>query len=260
MTQHADIFITNIEKDTTQNKFYRKVVYTTDRQQIVLMSIKPKEDVEFEIHPENDQFIRIEKGSGVLYVGPKKESKYELTDGVATIIPAGTWHQIVNTSSTDDLKLYTLYSPPHHPRDEVQINRPVQCHNEQAGGSCGDEDCDKPCNTNCKSSKMVRMNGGSCGDENCDKPCNTNCKSCGMPRMNGGLCGSCGMMGGSCGIPQMNGGSCGDEDCDKPCNTNTNCKSCGMPRMKGGSCGSCGMNGGSHRRSYLKYTRGNFMY
>ena len=241
MMQHADIFITNIEKDTIQNKFYRKVVYTTDRQQIVLMSIKPKEDVEFEIHPDNDQFIRIEKGSGILYVGPKKESRYELTDGVATIIPAGTWHQIVNTSSTDDLKLYTIYAPPHHPRDEVQIDRPKQCHNKQIG-SCGNEDCDKPCDTTCKFSKMARMNGGSCGDEDCDKPCDTNknCKLCGMPR--------------------MYGGSCGDEDCYKPCDTNTNCKLCGMPRMNGGFCRSCGMNGGNHRQSYFKYTKGKFMY
>ncbi|XWV25759.1 maninose-6P isomerase [Tupanvirus soda lake] len=132
MAEHANIFITNIEKDTQQNNFYRKVLYTAGNVQIVLMSIKPKEDIEYEIHPDNDQFIRIEKGNGMLLVGPKRESKYELFDGVAIVIPAGTWHQIINTSNTEDLKLYTIYAPPHHPRDKVEINKPKQC-----GGSCG---------------------------------------------------------------------------------------------------------------------------
>jgi len=136
MASHTDIFIANIDKETIQNKFFRKVLYTTERQQIVLMSIKPQEDIPFEIHPNNDQFIRIEKGSGVLYIGPKKESNYELSDGVAMIIPAGTWHQVINTSNTDDLKLYTIYSPPHHPPDTVDINRPDKCHNIQGGTCC----------------------------------------------------------------------------------------------------------------------------
>jgi mannose-6-phosphate isomerase-like protein (cupin superfamily) len=133
MGEHANIFIANIEKDTIQNKFYRKVLYTTNLQQMVLMSVKPKEDISFEIHSNNDQFIRIEKGLGILYIGPKKESSYKLSDGVAVTIPANTWHQIVNTSDTDDLKLYTIYSPPHYPPDKIDINRPDQCHNMQGG-------------------------------------------------------------------------------------------------------------------------------
>jgi mannose-6-phosphate isomerase-like protein (cupin superfamily) len=125
-TTYGDIYIINIENETIGNKFFRKVLYTSGNQQLVVMSIKPKEDIPFEIHPNNDQFIRIEKGEGMLYTGPNKESKYELSDGVAFIVPANTWHQVVNTSETNDLKLYTLYSPPHHPKGKIDINRPKQ--------------------------------------------------------------------------------------------------------------------------------------
>jgi mannose-6-phosphate isomerase-like protein (cupin superfamily) len=131
MSEHADIFITNIETETIHNDFYRKVLYTSQNQQIVVMSIKPKEDIEYEIHPDNDQFIRIEKGTGILLIGPKKESQYKLSDGVSVIIPKGTWHQVINTSDVDMLKLYTIYSPPHHPHDKVDVTRPKS---DQCGG------------------------------------------------------------------------------------------------------------------------------
>lgn len=117
----------NIEKDTIENKFYRKVLFTTANQQLVLMSIKPKDDVPYEMHRDNDQFVRIEKGRGQLLVGPDKKPTHELSDGVSVVIPAGTWHQIVNTSDADDLKLYTVYSPPHHPRDLIEADKPKQC-------------------------------------------------------------------------------------------------------------------------------------
>lgn len=130
MENHANIFISNIEEETLRNSYYRKVLYTSAHQQIVVQSIKPKSDIEFEIHNDNDQFIRVEKGTGLLLVGPNKESKYELKDGVATIIPAGTWHQVVNTSDTQPLNLYTIYSPPHHPKDKIDMERPDSCKNE----------------------------------------------------------------------------------------------------------------------------------
>lgn len=132
MTGTGEIFYANIEEKTLQNNFYRNVLYTTDRQQVVLMSVKPKEDIKFEIHPENDQFIRIEKGRGQLYIGQNKESTYDLFDGISVLIPAGNWHQIVNTSDTDDLKLYTIYSPPNHPRGKIDITRPPD--NQDGGG------------------------------------------------------------------------------------------------------------------------------
>lgn len=130
MADYSNIYITNIENETVKNKFFRHVLFTSGNQQLVVMSIKPKEDIPFEIHPNNDQFIRIEKGQGTLLVGPEKKSKYDLSDGIAFIIPANTWHQVINNSETEDLKLYTLYSPPHHPSGKIDVNRP------QSGGMC----------------------------------------------------------------------------------------------------------------------------
>ncbi len=132
--EHTNLFVTNIEKETLDNNFYRKVLFTTDHQQLVLMNIKPNEDIEFEHHPNNDQFIRIEKGSGYLLIGPKKEFKYQLSDGISATIPAGTWHQVINTSNTEPLKLYTIYSPPNHPRGLVQADRPKSCEKKNQDG------------------------------------------------------------------------------------------------------------------------------
>src|SRR5438552_1714999 len=103
------IFTINIEKETLANIFFRKVLFTTKYQQLVIMNIKPKEDIPFEIHPNHDQFIRIEKGNGIALIGKNKESKYELHDGSIIMIPANTYHQIVNISEIEDLKLYTIY-------------------------------------------------------------------------------------------------------------------------------------------------------
>ena len=114
----------NIEADTIANEYYRKVIFTSGNQQLVLMSIKPKDDIPKEIHPDNDQFIRIEKGNGVLYAGPNDEDSYQLLDGVAVTIPANTWHHVVNTSESEPLKLYTIYSPPHHERNTMQLDKP----------------------------------------------------------------------------------------------------------------------------------------
>lgn len=124
MAKESGIFITNIESDTINNKFYRKVLFTAGNQQLVLQSVKPKQDIDFEVHHNNDQFVRVEKGTGQLLIGPNKEFKYDLSDGIAFVIPAGTWHQIVNTSSSEDLKLYTIYSPPHHPKDLIEVDKP----------------------------------------------------------------------------------------------------------------------------------------
>jgi len=104
-------FCTNIEKDTLENENYRKVLYTAKHSQIVLMSLKPGEEIGMEVHPENDQFFRIEKGHGKCIIDG---NEYELEDGVAIIVPAGAQHNIINTSDTEELKLYTIYCPPHH--------------------------------------------------------------------------------------------------------------------------------------------------
>ena len=126
------VFGTNIEVDTVNNDFFRKVISTTKNQQLVLMSLKPKEDIDFEIHNENDQFIRVEKGQGVALIGKNRECKYDLIDGSIIVIPAGTWHQIINMSDTDELKLYTIYSPPHHPSNRIDKTKPRK---DQEGGN-----------------------------------------------------------------------------------------------------------------------------
>ena len=101
----------NIEKDTLKNKNFRKVLYTSAYSQLVLMSLKPKEEIGSEVHEENDQFLRFEGGSGRVVID---DSKYTVKDGDAVVIPAGARHNVINTSATDELKLYTIYSPPHH--------------------------------------------------------------------------------------------------------------------------------------------------
>lgn len=120
------IFYTNIEKDTINNTNYRKVISTQANIQLVLMSLKPNEEIGNEIHENIDQFFRIEKGKGkaIIKTGDKYE-EFELTDGNIIIIPKGTYHNIINTGS-DDLKLYTIYSPPNHPSDRIQLNKPEQ--------------------------------------------------------------------------------------------------------------------------------------
>jgi mannose-6-phosphate isomerase-like protein (cupin superfamily) len=103
------MFRTNIEKDTLNNKKYRKILHTTKELQVVLMSLKPREDIPEEVHHAT-QFIRIESGNGVAEVSNRR---YILKDGVAIVIPSGKKHRIINTG-VDELKLYTIYAPPQH--------------------------------------------------------------------------------------------------------------------------------------------------
>jgi len=104
-------FYTNIEKDTLENKFFRKVIYTSEHMQLVLMSLRPKEDIGMEVHLENDQFFRVEKGKGKCIING---NEYEIEDGSVIVVPAGAEHNVINTSDTEELKLYTIYAPPHH--------------------------------------------------------------------------------------------------------------------------------------------------
>ena len=104
-------FNSNIEQDTLENNNFRKVLYTGKYSQLVLMSLLPKEEIGMETHPDNDQFFRFESGIGKCIIDG---NKYELENGSVVIVPAGARHNIINTSDTKDLKLYTIYSPPHH--------------------------------------------------------------------------------------------------------------------------------------------------
>ncbi|PIX80682.1 cupin domain-containing protein [Candidatus Peregrinibacteria bacterium CG_4_10_14_3_um_filter_44_21] len=104
-------FTTNIEKDTLENTNFRKVLYTSEHSQLVLMNLKPNEEIGMETHSKNDQSFRFEKGHGECIIDG---NKYEVGDGIAVVIPAGAEHNIINTSDTEDLKVYTIYSPAHH--------------------------------------------------------------------------------------------------------------------------------------------------
>jgi len=108
-------FKSNIEKDTLKNKNFRKVLYSASHCQLVLMSLKPKEEIGLETHKENDQFFRFEAGRGRVEIDG---NKYTVKDGDAVIIPAGAKHNVINISATEDLKMYTIYSPPHH-KDQI---------------------------------------------------------------------------------------------------------------------------------------------
>lgn len=121
-------FNANIEKETLENNNFRKVLYTGKHSQLVLMSLKPNEEIGMEVHPDNDQFFRFEKGQGRCIIDG---NEYALTDGVAIIVPAGAQHNIINTSATDNLMLYTIYSPAHHQdgviratKQEAELNSP----------------------------------------------------------------------------------------------------------------------------------------
>lgn len=102
---------TNIEKATRDNSNFRKVLYTGKHSQLVLMSLKPSEEIGMETHSDNDQFFRFETGQGKCVIDG---NEYAVTDGDVIIVPAGAKHNIINVSQSEDLKLYTLYSPAHH--------------------------------------------------------------------------------------------------------------------------------------------------
>src|SRR5690242_18234346 len=104
-------FLTNIEKQTLENTSFRKVLYTGQHAQVVVMSLKPSESIGMEVHEIVDQFIRIESGEGKVVMNSEE---HKIKDGDAFVVPAGTKHNVTNTSSKNPLKLYTVYSPPHH--------------------------------------------------------------------------------------------------------------------------------------------------
>jgi mannose-6-phosphate isomerase-like protein (cupin superfamily) len=114
-------FVTNIETDSIKNTNFRKVLFTGEDMQVVVMSIEPEGDIGLETHSDTDQFIRVEKGEGKVIMNGKETS---ISDGTAFVIPQGTEHNVVNTSDTEDLKLYTIYSPPHHPEGTIQKTKP----------------------------------------------------------------------------------------------------------------------------------------
>lgn len=101
----------NIEDLTLENKNFRRVLYTAEHCQLVLMALMPGEEIGSEVHEDGDQFFRFEKGEGKVVIN---ETEYTAGDGDTVIVPAGARHNVINTSQTEPLKLYTIYAPPHH--------------------------------------------------------------------------------------------------------------------------------------------------
>lgn len=106
----------HIEPDTNNNSYFRKVLFTAPNSQLVLMSLLPGEDIGMEVHVDHDQFFRFEKGEGKVIVG---DDTFIVGDGDAVVVPAGEKHNVINTSKTMALRLYTIYSPPEHPDGTV---------------------------------------------------------------------------------------------------------------------------------------------
>lgn len=113
-------FVGNIEKMTLENKAFRRVLFTGVHEQLVVMSLLPNEEIGMEVHTTHDQFFRIEKGDVKIIIDGKVST---LNDGGAAIVPAGAQHNVINTSNTNELKLYTIYSPPQHPRNTIHTTK-----------------------------------------------------------------------------------------------------------------------------------------
>jgi mannose-6-phosphate isomerase-like protein (cupin superfamily) len=105
-------YVNNIEEKTLKNNNFREVLKTTSRSQLVVMSLKPGEEIGMEVHHDVDQFLRIEAGTGKAVLDGKE---YPLEDGTAVVVPAGVEHNFINTSKDQDMKLYSIYTPPEHP-------------------------------------------------------------------------------------------------------------------------------------------------
>lgn len=108
----------HIEQATLDNSYFRRVLFTAKHSQLVLMSLKPGEEIGLEVH-DVDQFFRFERGSGKVIVGTEE---FTVADGDAVIVPAGSQHNVINTGG-EDLKLYTIYAPPQHPDGTVHQSK-----------------------------------------------------------------------------------------------------------------------------------------
>ncbi|MEL7627256.1 MAG: cupin domain-containing protein [Anaerolineaceae bacterium] len=127
-------YLTNIEKDSLENTDFRRVLYT-GYLQLVLMSLDPNEDIGNEVHDHVDQFFRFEGGEGKVVTA---DGEITVGDGDVVVIPAGTYHNIINTSATERLSMYTIYSPANHPdgtrahtkeeAEELEKNYPPEFH------------------------------------------------------------------------------------------------------------------------------------
>lgn len=119
-------FVVNINEAAKQNNTFRTALWTGKHLQVTLMSINVGDDIGLEIHPNVDQFLRIEEGQGLVRMGKNKDKldfQARVSDDFAIMVPAGTWHNVINTGNRP-LKLYSIYAPPQHPHGVVHVTKP----------------------------------------------------------------------------------------------------------------------------------------
>lgn len=117
MTDHGrGPYVLDIEQTTVENETFRTTLWTGEHLQLTVMAIRPGDDIGLEVHPDNDQFLRLEGGTGRCQMGPAEDDlpfDEQVGDGWAILVPAGTWHNVTNVGQTD-MKVYALYGPPDH--------------------------------------------------------------------------------------------------------------------------------------------------
>lgn len=123
--QGPNPFVTNIHEAALRNNTYRTALWTGEHLQLTLMSIDVCDDIGLEIHPDVDQFLRLEQGQGLIMMGEDKNNlsyQQRVCEDYVIFVPAGTWHNLVNTGNVP-IKLYSIYAPPNHPHGTVQITK-----------------------------------------------------------------------------------------------------------------------------------------
>ncbi len=118
-------FVFNITEATLNNPFFRRTVWTGSHLQLTLMCIPPSGEIGLEMHPNLDQFLRLEQGCGKVLMGCNQYNLYfqqEVADNYAIFIPAGTWHNLINTGE-EPIKLYSIYAPPQHPAGTIHCTK-----------------------------------------------------------------------------------------------------------------------------------------
>ncbi len=121
MDTPINTYVGSIENDTLNNPFFRQVLFTGKHSQLVVMCLQPDEDIGDEVHPDTDQFFRIEEGEAKFVFNETEE--HHVGKGDAVVVSAGTHHNVINTSSSKTLRLYTIYSPPNHPPGTVHFTK-----------------------------------------------------------------------------------------------------------------------------------------
>lgn len=129
-------YVVNINEATKQNNTYRTALWTGNHLQVTLMSLNVGEDIGLEMHPNVDQFLRLEQGQGIVQMGSSKDNlsfERNVYDDSAIMIPAGTWHNVTNTGNIP-LKLYSIYAPPNHPFGTVHVTKADAAAGEESNG------------------------------------------------------------------------------------------------------------------------------